>query len=183
MSLYLVLGGVRSGKSAFAERIASEYGTRGSHVCVAVFGNPRNDQEFSDRIVQHKKMRPEAFETKEAYFDPASALEVDDDTILVIDCLSTALSCFMDLNLSKDDLQKSFSTFVDGLIARKGTTIVVSSEVGLGFLPLDTSCRAFIDLLGSANQRIAQKSTRSWLIVAGKPLLLEDAPESLFEGL
>jgi len=177
----LVLGGARSGKSTFAARLAGEHGGRVIFVATAT----ALDQEMEQRIAKHRQERPSSWVTIEAPTHLASALEgklLSGDVVL-LDCLTLAVFNLMaeiagnhldDASFDATHVRRHLQTDLDALLQAcrraEATLIVVSNEVGLGLVPPYPLGRVYRDLLGFANQWLAQKAERVYLLVAGLPV-------------
>jgi adenosylcobinamide kinase/adenosylcobinamide-phosphate guanylyltransferase len=172
--LVLVLGGARSGKSAFAERLARTEGGDG----VLYIATARiNDDEMAERVVRHRAQRPAAWETVELSHRAGKILAARSalPPVLLLDCLTLLLSTpAMDPDVSTEAIEAHATAEVDGLIhlgdIHVGTLIVVSNEVGMGIVPPYPMGRAYRDALGRANQRLATRADAAWLLIAGIPL-------------
>lgn len=160
--LILVLGGTRSGKSAFAEGIVARL--PGSPTYVAT-GSPVDD-DMADRIAGHRTRRGPGWTTIEAGADLAPALGPAGDGPVLVDALGTWVAAHPDFLVDVDGL-------VAALVARSGPTVVVSDEVGLGVHPSTDVGRRFRDALGLVNQAVAAVADDVWLVVAGRGLRLE----------
>jgi adenosylcobinamide kinase/adenosylcobinamide-phosphate guanylyltransferase len=168
----LITGGARSGKSSYALTLAGAY-PPGRRYFVATA--EARDAEFADRIERHRRDRGDGFVTVEEPVALARALDEIDDraAIVVIDCLTLWIANLMERALDDDPILQR----VDGLIAAarraRFHTVMVSGEVGSAIVPENPLARRFRDLLGWANQRIAQNAERAILMVAGCPLILK----------
>ncbi|MCH8940007.1 MAG: bifunctional adenosylcobinamide kinase/adenosylcobinamide-phosphate guanylyltransferase [Chloroflexi bacterium] len=171
--LTLVLGGVRAGKSSYAQKLAME-GGRVLFVATAEAG----DQEMAERIQAHKNNRPADWDTLEEPLNLAAALGPllnDYDTVL-IDCLTLWVS---NLLLRDEDATglKDIPTLAQELLAlyKRGQAswIVVSNEVGLGVVPPTEMGRAYADELGRVNQMVAAEADAVYYMVAGLSLNLK----------
>ena len=183
--LCLVLGGVRSGKSAFAERLAGEVG--GPTLYVAT-GLP-TDQEMEERIRRHRQSRPPHWTTIEEPLDLAGRLEeaaacaISPGVVLpgcvLIDSLDVWVANMMmeRKDLGATALESSILCGADRLLQVIGRAaasfVLVSSEVGLSLVPPAPLGRRFQDLLGAVNQRVAAAADRVYLVVAGIPVELK----------
>jgi adenosylcobinamide kinase/adenosylcobinamide-phosphate guanylyltransferase len=176
--LMLVLGGARSGKSAFAQRLAQELGEeKVLYVATAQAG----DEEMQQRIERHRQERPSAWRTLEVQRHVGRAIldHVSDSTAIVVDCLAVLVSnLLMDMeDATTAEAEAKVMAEVQGLAectARlPGRLIVVSNEVGLGLVPPFLLGRAYRDLLGRANQTLAEKADKVYLLVAGIPVLIK----------
>ena len=161
--IVLVLGGTRSGKSAVAERIATEIGAPVTYVATARCAP--DDAEFRGRIEAHRRRRPADWHTVESPCDLAGALAGIEGTA-VVDALGTWLANTPDFAVDVD-------RFCAALAAhRGGDVVIVSEEVGLALLPLDDVARRFVDALGDCNAAVARVADRVLLVVAGRTLEL-----------
>jgi adenosylcobinamide kinase/adenosylcobinamide-phosphate guanylyltransferase len=172
--LVLVLGGARSGKSAFAERLArTEGGDRVLYIATALV----NDAEMAERVARHRAQRPAAWETMELAHRVGETLLVRADLppVLLLDCLTLLLSTpAMNSDVSTETIEAHATAEVDGLLrladTHAGTLIVVSNEVGMGMVPPYPMGRAYRDALGRANQHLAARADAAYLLIAGIPL-------------
>lgn len=176
---WFVTGGARSGKSAFAERLAAE---RGGDVVYIATMQPLDD-DLRRRVARHQAARPAAWTTVEEPLAPANALRAADPAATaIIDCLSLWVTNRL-LPLGESprptaiaELERLLLSACDGLLAaaasREAPTILVTNEVGSGVVPDTPLGRAFRDLLGRVNQRCAADAARAWLLVSGRALEL-----------
>lgn len=195
--LVLVLGGTRSGKSAWAERLAADRGAAVRYVATAPSG-PAGD---GARIAAHRARRPTEWETVDAgsRHDLRTLVdEVADDTTVLIDGLGAWLAGVLhDAGLIDDDglgddpahgidgasviasAEQATDALADAATARSGLTIVVGEETGLAPAAATRGTRRWVDLLGGAHQRLAARADRVVLVVAGRVIELpgpDDAP-------
>lgn len=174
MSTHLILGGARSGKSAFAEKLALESGLPVTYIATAQV----YDTEFGARVDQHKTRRPAHWSTVEQSFNLADALQTHAkaDTCLIVDCLTLWLAqcicpdCERPDNL---DWQQERSRLLEVLPTLPGTVLLVSNEVGMGIVPLGEINRQFQDEQGRLNQAVAKQVNKVSFIAAGLPLTLK----------
>lgn len=166
--IVFITGGVKSGKSAFAQRMALELSQHPVYVATAKVW----DDDFKERVRQHQEERGPEWTTFEAYKDIHS-LGLD-GKIVVIDCVTLWLTnFFMDFDGNIDLSLAAFKKEVDLLGAIAATFIIISNEIGMG-LHADTPMgRKFADLQGLANQYVASKATDAIFIVSGLPLYLK----------
>lgn len=194
MALVVITGGVRSGKSAAAQRLALLRARDGAEVIVAVFGRG-SDAEMADRIARHRSERPEDFATLEVG-DPSNWItQIDDAALLVVDCLGTLLGLVMERAWCEfgdgplgdavagqlpagleSAVVTEFDALVENIAARPGDTVVVTNEVGLGVVPSWASGRLFRDLLGRGNRRLVSAADAAYLCVCGRMIDLTDQP-------
>jgi adenosylcobinamide kinase / adenosylcobinamide-phosphate guanylyltransferase len=165
--LVLILGGVRSGKSRYAQQLASDIGNRVLFLATAEAG----DDEMKRRIARHKSSRPESWRTIEEQMDIAGALRKNDARAdaVIIDCVTVWLSNLLMHNekLSEKEMTAEIDRLIDTYEQLDATYIIVSGEVGMGIVPEHPLGRVFRDYLGLANQRLAGKADRVVLMVAG----------------
>jgi adenosylcobinamide kinase/adenosylcobinamide-phosphate guanylyltransferase len=168
--LVLILGGVRSGKSRYAQQLAGDTGKRVLFLATAKAG----DDEMKCRIARHKSSRPESWRTIEEQMDIAGVLRknaVHADAV-IIDCITVWLSNLLMHNekLSEKEMTADIDRLIDAYKQGESTYIIVSGEVGMGIVPEHPLGRIFRDYLGLANQRLAGKADRVVLMVAGIPV-------------
>jgi adenosylcobinamide kinase / adenosylcobinamide-phosphate guanylyltransferase len=169
MSLVLLLGGARSGKSSLAVRLAAESGTP---VVFVATGEAR-DAEMAERIDRHRAERPAGWQTVEEPFALARALEAaPPDACVVVDCLSLWVANV--LERGDGDVEHQAATAAEIAATRAAKTIAVSNEVGLGVVPATPAGRAYRDVLGRVNAAWAGAAEEAYFVVAGKGLRLDD---------
>lgn len=164
----LVLGGARSGKSAFAERIAHESGLEKVYIATAAAG----DDEMHARIAHHRARRGDAWRTVEEPLDLAEvcAREAHIGRILLVDCLTLWLSNLMHAGR---DIDAEVHRLSEELEKSPCPIVLVSNEVGLGLVPETPLGRRFRDEQGRLNQRIAACVEEVAFIAAGLPLWIK----------
>ena len=172
--LTLVLGGVRAGKSSYAQRLASN-GKRVLFAATAEAG----DEEMEARIRSHRESRPAAWDTLEEPIDLGSALAPllhHYDTVL-LDCLTLWVSNLLLQSRGSGTGQVDIQAEAKRLLAlfqkSDATWIVVSNEVGLGVVSATALGRAYADELGRVNQLVAAAADEVYLIAAGLPLCVK----------
>lgn len=168
----LVLGGIRSGKSQWAEQAIADGLPAGQAVRFLAPGPAgHDDAAWAQRIAAHRSRRPAHWSTIETD-DIATQLRQTPDTPTLIDDLGTWLTAALDRHNAWDG--GSVAAPVDEVLAAVGdftaTLVLVSPEVGLTIVPATASGRRFADELGSLNQRVAQLCDRVVLVVAGQPV-------------
>lgn len=176
-TITLVLGGVRSGKSRFAQDLAARVG--GDEVLFVATAETRDD-EMLQRVEYHRRSRPAKWQTLEQPLGTGLAIAEQDalPRVVLIDCLtllvSNILCCEDSQSKEIDDLLKIVETEIDALVDVVAQwavhLIIVSGEVGLGVVPEHKMGRVFRDLLGWANQRVARSATTTYWMVAGLPI-------------
>jgi adenosylcobinamide kinase/adenosylcobinamide-phosphate guanylyltransferase len=175
----LVLGGVRSGKSAVAEQLLAAE----PHVTYVATGTPPDgdDAEWAERVARHRADRPEHWTTLETT-DLAAALRTA-ATPLVVDCLGTWLTRVLDDVGAWDEqpgwrsrLDRRVDDLVDAWHAVGVPVVAVSNEVGAGVVPATWAGRVFRDELGRLNTRLSSASESVLLVVAGRAVDLTALP-------
>ena len=167
-----ILGGARSGKSRFAQELAGE---PGSKVLFVATGEAL-DEEMKARIDQHKKGRPESWRTLEASTNIGKQIEkhIGDADVVIIDCLTLLVSNLLgdepDYAKSEGQLTTEITALIACMDKLNASFIIVSNEVGMGLVPETKLGRMYRDLLGKANQLIAQRADEVSLMVAGLPI-------------
>jgi adenosylcobinamide kinase/adenosylcobinamide-phosphate guanylyltransferase len=165
----LVLGGARSGKSAFAQRAAEALAADGRLVMIATA--QAFDSEMAERIARHQKDRGPAWTTLEAPLDVAGALAtLGADDVVVVDCLTLWLSNLM---LGEQDVATAAAGLVEAVGRFDGSLWLVSNEVGFGIVPDNALARRFRDEAGRLHQALAQAAEAVTLVVAGLTLRLK----------
>lgn len=176
MELVLVTGGVRAGKSTWAQDEALRIG--GDAVTVVATAEAI-DPEMRARIAAHRRARPSGWETLEASSDAGRAILAAAHDTVVLDCLTVLAGTAIGRARAAtvDDAVAAIAGEVDGILearsARAGTLIVVTNEVGLSVHPATELGRWFQDGLGAANRRLAHAADRAVLMVSGLELRLK----------
>jgi adenosylcobinamide kinase / adenosylcobinamide-phosphate guanylyltransferase len=179
MSTHLILGGARSGKSGFAERLARERGLPTSVIVTA----EALDVEMAERIGRHRNDRPSQWRTVEAPLALVAALAVEaaPERCVIVDCLTLWLTNLM---VGSDPEEKAYedtlmrvkqerSALIELIPQLRGTTLIVANEVGLGLVPDTPLGRIFRDEAGRLNQAVASACSQVTFIAAGLPLRLK----------
>jgi adenosylcobinamide kinase/adenosylcobinamide-phosphate guanylyltransferase len=170
MPITLVLGGARSGKSAYAQREAETATTHGGKLVMIATGQAM-DGEMAERIARHQADRGPRWSTVEAPVDLAAAIaDLTQKDIAVIDCLTLWLS---NLLMRDADVAAESATLAVALKACNSTLWIVSNETGLGIVPDNALARRFRDESGRLHQQIAAVADRAFMVVAGLPLRLK----------
>jgi adenosylcobinamide kinase/adenosylcobinamide-phosphate guanylyltransferase len=171
----LVLGGARSGKSRYAQRLAEA--SRLQPVLIATA--EAHDAEMAARIACHAALRGTRWTLVEEPAALAGALrrEAQKDRIVVVDCATLWLS---NLLLKNDDLAAATQDLAQTVAGLAGPVIFVSNEVGAGIVPENALARAFRDAQGLLNQALAEACETVVLVNAGIALRLKPAPEPNF---
>jgi adenosylcobinamide kinase/adenosylcobinamide-phosphate guanylyltransferase len=177
--LTLILGGARSGKSSYAERLALELG--GQDVLYIATAQAFDD-EMRARIAAHRAARPAGWRTLEAPSLASAQLAeaTQGARVVLLDCM-TLLASNAILALGDEPADQAADAAVEREVAallaarhaHDTVWIVVSNEVGMGLVPPYPLGRVYRDALGRANQRLAAAADRVLLMVAGLPLTLK----------
>jgi adenosylcobinamide kinase/adenosylcobinamide-phosphate guanylyltransferase len=167
----LILGGVRSGKSRLAERLARETALPVTYLATATIGE---DAEMRARVQAHRERRPPEWGLVEEPLHLAAALRqtTAPGRCVLVECLTLWLA---NLLWADDErlLQQELSALHARLPELPGPVIFVGNETNQGIIPMDALARRYCDLAGELHQRIAQASERVLLCVAGLPLALK----------
>ena len=168
--LILILGGARSGKSRFAERLALASGKKTVYIATGWAG----DEEMSTRIARHREHRPPDWLTVEEPCALGKALQTHADLnrCLIVDCLTLWL-CNV-LAQGDERFHQERTALLDSLHGLPGTICLVSNEVGLGIVPDNPLARRFVDEAGWLHQDLARICDRVVWIAAGLPQILKD---------
>lgn len=172
MSATLVFGGARSGKSAFAERLARESGREVVYIATSRAG----DGEMAARIALHREQRPPEWRTVEEELALAQTLRAEclPGRLVLVDCLTLWLSNLILADADIDQAEAQLCQVINGFT---GYIFVVSNEVGLGIVPANALARRFSDAAGRLNQAVAAVADGVVLLTAGLPLTLKATPE------
>ena len=177
MGKVLVTGGVRAGKSAYAEALLADAVTV-TYLTPGYPADPASDPEWAARVHDHRRRRPAHWRTVET-IDMAGALAVADSPVL-IDCIGTWLTRSIDAwdawEQPFDNWRHRFDDALQALLdswqQHPHTVVAVTNEVGWGLVSPYPSGRLFADQLGRTNQLLAAASDDVVLMVAGRPLHL-----------
>jgi adenosylcobinamide kinase / adenosylcobinamide-phosphate guanylyltransferase len=166
----LVLGGARSGKSRYAERLVEG---AAAHATYCATAEP-SDAEMAARITAHRARRGAFWRTVEAPLElPAAiAAEAAPDRPLLIDCLTLWLSNMM---LAERPVEAEIAALHGALCDARGAVVLVANELGMGLVPETPLGRRFRDAAGWLNQEIAGLADRVVFVAAGLPLVLKEA--------
>jgi adenosylcobinamide kinase/adenosylcobinamide-phosphate guanylyltransferase len=166
----LVLGGVRSGKSRYAESLA-----RAAAVPITVIATgTAGDAEMAARIAAHRARRPAHWTVIEEPLYLAAALSraSNPDSLIIIDCLTLWLSNLL-LHTDHRLLDREVESLIAVMPSLSGSHILVGNEVGFGIMPINELARRFGDAAGLLHQRLAAACDRVVLMIAGLPLTVK----------
>jgi len=181
----LIIGGARSGKSHFVQELAQRLGKPVLFVATAVAG----DKEMRQRIEEHQRARPAAWSTLEVTTHVGNQIsqKIGEAQVVIVDCITLLVrNIFSRYN---DQTSEQINT---PLIEKKVTSeirelrecinhidatfIIVTNEVGMGLVPANKMGRLYRDLLGKANQLLAQGVDEVYLMTAGLPMQIKPFP-------
>lgn len=170
----LVLGGIRSGKSGWAESVIAESVGSDGTVRYLATGPAADDDAWAARVAAHRERRPRHWSTVETA-DVATQLRADSAPTLVDD-LGGWLTAAMDRAHAWTDgsVGAVVDDLVDAVAAYDADLVLVSPEVGLTVVPETVAGRRFADELGMLNQRLADLCDRVVLVVAGQPVAVKE---------
>jgi adenosylcobinamide kinase/adenosylcobinamide-phosphate guanylyltransferase len=175
----LITGGARSGKSRFAQELALKSAEPVLFVATAEAG----DDEMRRRIEQHQKQRPSDWRTLEVTTQVGSHIseQIGSAQLVVVDCITLLVSNILghhhkkvtprlDVSLLEPRVMAEIGGLIECMNQTGASFIIVTNEVGLGLVPDNQLGRVYRDLLGKANQMLAQAVDEVYLMVAGLPL-------------
>lgn len=181
----LITGGARSGKSQYAQELATNSGGAVLFVATAIAG----DQEMRQRIEQHRRSRPASWQTLEVstHVGDAISRNIGPAQVVIVDCITLLINYIfskygdttgegIDAHLVENEVVAEVGELVECCHRVAAGFIIVTNEVGTGLVPADRISRLYRDLLGKANQLLAQQLDEVLLMVAGLPVLIKPAP-------
>ena len=170
--IIFITGGVRSGKSDFAQELAER--REGKRLFLATA--QALDAEMEERIRKHREKRGTRWETLEEPVHIGKALQsvAGSYKTILVDCLTVWMSnLFMEYPDHMDERMKAVDEFIESFDGCDETIIIVSNEVGLGIVPDNPLARSYRDELGFLNQRMARHADTVYMLVAGIPLKIK----------
>ncbi|BDS11196.1 bifunctional adenosylcobinamide kinase/adenosylcobinamide-phosphate guanylyltransferase [Aureispira anguillae] len=163
--IHLITGGQRSGKSAYAERLALENCKRPIYLATSKVW----DEEYKKRIMLHQEGRSEAWINKEELLNISQV--TFPSKVVLLDCITLWLTNVFDAYKYDSQQAKKFAlSELKRLFEQHLTLFIVSAELGMGIIPMQASTRQFVDLHGEVNQYIAKQAKQLSFMVAGIPL-------------
>jgi len=169
----LILGGVKSGKSRFAEQLAIQLAAE-QNLPVKLLVTARIlDAQMAGRVARHQADRPQDWHTAETPVHLGAAIEQHTGAgVILVDCLTLWLT---NLLMADDEalLQAELETFEQAVIRCSSPLILVSNETNMGIVPLGEISRRYCDEIGLLHQRLARACNQVTLVVAGLPLPLK----------
>ena len=180
----LVIGGARSGKSCFAQELALKLGEPVLFVATAVAG----DDEMQHRIEQHRRERPATWTTLEVttHVGSQTGRQIGRSRVVIVDCITLLVNNIfspyidqtseqIDASLIEQKVIAEIDELIDCINHTDASFIMVTNEVGTGLVPANKVGRLYRDLLGLANQRLAARADKVYLMVAGLPVSIKPA--------
>ncbi|SCL70754.1 bifunctional adenosylcobinamide kinase/adenosylcobinamide-phosphate guanylyltransferase [Micromonospora chersina] len=181
----LVLGGIRSGKSEFAESVVADAPTV-RYVATAPAGDPE-DTEWATRLAAHRARRPGSWTTEETAADPGRLAEViaaaGPNETLLVDDLGGWVTVLLDPAHQPADDTATIAELAAAVRASAARLVLVSPEVGLSLVPTTPLGRAFTDALGATNRAVADACDAVALVVAGQTAWLKPAATPTHPGM
>jgi adenosylcobinamide kinase/adenosylcobinamide-phosphate guanylyltransferase len=172
VTLIVLTGGARAGKSALATELALRFE---GPVAVVVTAEAR-DEEMRARIERHRAQRPAAWRTIEEPLELRSAIAaVDDHAFLVVDCLTLWVANVLERGAAEEAILAEAGGVASALTLRTAPAVVVTNEVGFGIVPSTQLGRVYRDVLGAVNAAFVEHADEAALVVAGRLLRLESA--------
>jgi adenosylcobinamide kinase/adenosylcobinamide-phosphate guanylyltransferase len=169
--LILVTGGVRSGKSGYAQHLARSFKRKVIYIATA----EALDSDMTERIRQHRKSRDKDWLTIEEPLDVLGAVRKlsADRRVMLLDCLTLFISNLILKGLSDKAVYSEVRSILKVLKRKSGAAIIVTNEVGSGIVPDSELGRRFRDLQGRVNQIVSGASDSVYLMVSGIPLKIK----------
>ena len=171
--IIFITGGARSGKSSFAEKLASTLGKDVLFLATA----EALDKEMADRIKKHKSKRSSTWRTIE---EPININILNKfrnfDGAIILDCITLWLSNMIHkfgIEAAEHRILEDIRTLLKTARTSKFTLIVVSNELGMGIVPENKLAREFRDIAGKCNQLIARMADEVYLMVSGIELKIK----------
>ena len=184
MKNVLIIGGARSGKSHFAQELALRAGKPVLFVATAVAG----DEEMRQRIEEHQRTRPAAWGTLEVTTHVSNDIQqkIGGAQAVIVDCITLLVnnifSRYVDQTgeqinapLAEKEVASEISELIECSNRLDASFFIVTNEVGMGLVPANQMSRLYRDLLGRANQLLAEQADEVYLMVAGLPVLIKPA--------
>ncbi|MGD8109405.1 bifunctional adenosylcobinamide kinase/adenosylcobinamide-phosphate guanylyltransferase [Vibrio sp. TRT 17S01] len=174
MSIRLVLGGARSGKSSFAESLVMKSATQNSKARHYVATAQPMDDEMRRRIAHHQFSRDDQWQEHECPLAlPPLLTQFTEHDLVLVDCLTLWLNNVIYHRQDEQDIEQAVKALTNALNACHADVVLVSNEVGLGVIPMGEETRLFVDNAGWMNQAIAKIADDVTFVAAGLPLALK----------
>ncbi len=172
--LIFVTGAARSGKSYFAEKMAVKLEGKVVYIATCIPG----DDEMRERVARHQARRPSNWQTIEEPLNPVRVIKEFDEPgqIFLLDCLTLLVSNLVlrpDIEADEEQILSEISRLAKVSSESAAHVIIVSNEVGWGIVPGDPLSRLYRDIIGRANQKIAEYADEAYITIAGIPIELK----------
>ncbi len=169
--IIFITGGARSGKSHFAQELACDFPGRKAYLATA----QALDEEMAERIRRHRKSRSAEWQTLEEPLKVPECLETNGDqfSLILLDCLTLWLSNLMMAGRNEAELLDEGERLLESAGKVSCSLIIVGNEVGMGIVPGNAEARAFRDISGLLQQRIARGADEVYFLVSGLPQKLK----------
>ncbi len=188
MSLTVLIGGARSGKSSLAVEFGQRFDRPSSETAenersvTFIATAPAFDDDMANRIERHRAERPAHWATVEEQIELASAITAAPDGLVIVDCLTLWTSNLIWAERSDDEIRELATAAANAATQRSGPVVAISNEVGLGIVPENDLARRYRDIHGWVNQEWVRSADRALHLVAGKAVPLVD-PWTLLDGV
>lgn len=161
----LIIGGARSGKTAFSEQIARKKGKKFVYVATLV----SLDSEMKERVKKHKGRRSSIWKTIEEPLNILSVLKKEDEKqkVILIDCITLLLNNWIMRGFKESQIETKVKEIALFCKICKSSVIIVSNEVGAGIIPANKLGRLFRDIEGKTNQILAKYADNVYFMIAG----------------
>lgn len=174
MSMTLLIGAARSGKSDLAVRMGHAWGAGVTFIATA----EGRDEEMAERIGHHRARRPESWRTVEEPIHIRNEITASPEgDLVIVDCLTLWVSNLLEHGPDGPRIESTALEAAKVGAARHSPVVVVSNEVGAGIVPMEASVRAYRDLLGSVNRIFAEHAARVLLMSVGRAIALQPVEE------
>ncbi|MFC1907883.1 bifunctional adenosylcobinamide kinase/adenosylcobinamide-phosphate guanylyltransferase [Chloroflexota bacterium] len=174
-----MIGGARSGKSCFAQELTLKLGEPALFVATAT----ADDEEMRYRIEEHQRVRPATWNTIEVTTRIANQIDhkIGEAQVVIIDCITLLINNIfsqyinsaseqIDTSLIEGEVTSEINELADCINRTDASFVIVTNEVGTGLVPTNKMGRLYRDLLGKANQILAQRVDEVYLMIAGLPV-------------
>lgn len=177
-TITLLLGGARSGKSSYAQQLATDTGKSVTFIATA----QGLDEEMTARIQKHRLDRPADWQTLEVPVDVASCISRIGSQVVILDCVTLLVSNVLmefvqgdivDEKRSMQAVEKEIEGLLKRIHEQEQDWFIISNEVGMGLVPPFQIGRVYRDALGWVNQRLAREADRVLFMVAGIPMTVK----------
>lgn len=166
---FFIIGGARSGKSAFALKLAD--GMEGTKTYIATA--QAYDAEMQERIRNHKDERGQEWHTFEEPLEVAATIKKTESGVALLDCVTLWLTNLMGAELKDSEIISKAAGLASVCRQSEANIVIVSNEVGQGIVPDNPLARRFRDLSGKVNQILAECADEVYFVAAGIPIKMK----------